>query len=168
MAFKQTVSMIVAADQNNGIGFQNQLLCHLPDDLKYFKKLTTGAVVIMGRKTFESIGRPLPNRRNMVLSRSNFQAEGVAVFDSIENALNVLSSDNNLPVFIIGGAQLYQQYIQMVDTIYLTRIHASFEADAWFPQLSENTWKCIASETHEVDEKHNYPFSFETYQRIKN
>ena len=158
--------MVVAADQNNGIGNNNELLCHLPDDLKYFKKLTTGATVIMGRKTYESIGRPLPNRRNIVLSKSNFKADGVEVFSSIESALSTLSQSANSKVFIIGGAQLYTQCLHLVQLVYLTRIHAQFEADARFPELAETDWKCTHSKRHEIDEKHQYPFSFETYQKI--
>lgn len=165
-SIKLDLAIVVAADQNNGIGNNNELLCHLPDDLKYFKKLTTGATVVMGRKTFESIGRPLPNRRNIVLSKSNFKADGVEVFSSIEAALNTLSQSVNSKVFIIGGAQLYQQCIEWVPVVYLTRIHHAFEADARFPVLPASNWKCTHSELHEADEKHLYPFSFETYQKI--
>jgi dihydrofolate reductase len=163
---KLDLAIVVAADLNNGIGHKNQLLCHLPDDLKYFKKLTSGSVVLMGRKTFESIGRPLPNRRNIVLSKSNFNAAGIEVFSSLEAALEILRQDAVTKVFIIGGAQLYTQYLNLVDVVYLTRIHAEFEADAFFPQLDNDTWVCRETTLHEADDKHAYSFSFETYQKI--
>jgi len=129
------ISCIVAADENNGIGKNNQLLCHLPADLKYFKNLTTHHAILMGRKTFESIGKPLPNRTNIIISRSELNIEGTYCFKSIDEGISFAKSQNETELFIIGGDSIYQQSMHVLDTVYLTRIQYSFEADAFFPTL---------------------------------
>lgn len=159
------ISCIVAADEKNGIGKDNQLLCHLPADLKYFKNLTTHHAILMGRKTFESIGKPLPNRTNIIISRSELSIEGTYSFKSIEEGISFAKSLNETELFIIGGDSIYQQSLELIDTIYLTRIHHSFDADAFFPNLQEENWQLSQNELHQADEKNKFNFSFQTYTR---
>ena len=155
----------MAADENNGIGKNNQLLCHLPADLKYFKNLTTHHAILMGRKTFESIGKPLPNRTNIIISRSDLNIEGTYCFKSIDEGISFAKSQNETELFIIGGDSIYQQSMDILDTVYLTRIHHSFEADAFFPALQEEYWQLNQNEFHAADEKNKFDFSFQTYNR---
>jgi dihydrofolate reductase len=136
------ISIIVAADEQNGIGKNNQLLCHLPADLKYFKTLTTNHAILMGRKTYESIGKPLPNRTNIIISKTANKIEGCFVFNTIEDGIEFARSLNEENLFIIGGDSIYKQSLSMCDTIYLTRIHHQFEADSFFPELNKS-WKLI-------------------------
>jgi dihydrofolate reductase len=157
------VSMIVAADEQNGIGKDNALLCHLPNDLKFFKKTTSGYPILMGRKTFESIGKPLPKRRNIVISRSSTHIEGCEVFGSIEAALAAVQHEEQ--VFMIGGDSIYQQSLAFCEEVILTRIHHRFEADAFFPELTADTWELKFNARHEKDEKHDYAYSFQLYRR---
>ena len=159
------ISCIVAADKNNGIGKNNQLLCHLPADLKYFKNLTTHHAILMGRKTFESIGKPLPNRTNIIISRSELNIEGTHCFKSLEDGISFAKSQNETELFIIGGDSIYQQSMEMLDSVYLTRIHNSFEADAFFPALPDEYWQINQNEFHAADEKNKFDFSFQTYNR---
>lgn len=160
------ISLIVAVDANNGIGYKNQLLCHLPNDLKYFKRVTSGSAVLMGRKTFDSIGRPLPNRLNLVVSKSVQHIEGCEVFESIEAAITFARAQNQAHLFIIGGDSIYKQALPLCNKLYLTRIHHSFEADAFFGPVPQQEWKLIASEEQAVDEKNAYTHSFDVYERI--
>ena len=155
----------MAADENNGIGKNNQLLCHLPADLKYFKNLTTHHAILMGRKTFESIGKPLPNRTNIIISRSDLNIEGTYCFKSIDEGISFAKSQNETELFIIGGDSIYQQSMDVLNTVYLTRIHHSFEADAFFPALQEEYWQLNQNEFHAADEKNKFDFSFQTYNR---
>ena len=155
----------MAADENNGIGKNNQLLCHLPADLKYFKTLTTHHAILMGRKTFESIGKPLPNRTNIIISRSDLNIEGTYCFKSIDEGISFAKSQNETELFIIGGDSIYQQSMDVLNTVYLTRIHHSFEADAFFPDLQEEYWQLNQNEFHAADEKNKFDFSFQTYNR---
>ncbi|MDB5012317.1 MAG: dihydrofolate reductase [Daejeonella sp.] len=158
------ISIVVVADEHNAIGKNNQLLCHLPADLKHFKKLTTGNTVVMGRKTFDSIGKPLPNRKNIVITRQpDLTIEGCEVVQSIQQALQ--SSEPNSDVCIIGGAEIYRQSLDLTDIIYLTRIHHTFEADAFFPEINSEIWKQTSVEEHQPDEKNKYSYSFITYNR---
>lgn len=158
-------SLIVAASENQAIGKDNQLLCHLPNDLKYFKKLTSGHCIIMGRKTYESIGKPLPNRTNMVLSRSGFQVEGVQVFNQLGTALAAAAQLGETEAFVIGGDTVYKQALPLCNRVYLTRIHHQFEADAFFPELASDEWELVNSETFQADEKHPYSYSFQLWER---
>lgn len=161
------LSIIVAIDNHYGIGRDNQLLCHLPNDLKHFKQITEGHTIVMGRQTYLSLPkRPLPKRRNIVLSRQNWEYEdGVEIVHSIEEVLSML--DNNAENFIIGGGSVYSTFLPMADKVYLTRIHHIWEdADTFFPELSPIEWKKIAHEDHHPDEKHEYPYSFEEWVRL--
>jgi dihydrofolate reductase len=155
----------VAADENNGIGKNNQLLCHLPADLKYFKNLTTHHAILMGRKTFDSIGKPLPNRTNIIVSRSDLNIEGTYCFNSIDEGISFAKSQNETELFIIGGDSIYKQSMDVLNIVYLTRIHHSFEADAFFPALQEEYWQLNQNEFHAADEKNKFEFSFQTYNR---
>ncbi|MEY2899195.1 MAG: hypothetical protein RL138_1248 [Bacteroidota bacterium] len=157
--------LIVAADENNAIGFGNQMPWHLPVDLKYFKKVTSGHPVIMGRKTFESIGRLLPNRRNIIISRGDFKVEGAETYPSIEEALAQFPSAEI--IFIIGGGQIYAATIAKADRVYLTRVHTkAAEADTHFPSLDAFEWREIESETVLSDEKNAFDVTFQVFERI--
>ncbi len=156
------LEIVVAVDEAGGIGKNNQLLWHLPADLKHFKSITTGHPVIMGRKTFESIGRPLPNRRNVVISRQqDLQIEGVEVVNSLKAAYALLAHEDL--VFIIGGAQIYRESIQDAEKIHLTTVHHRFEADAFFPEMEPEVWQVVDRETHQADEKNAFSYSFITF-----
>jgi len=160
------VSIIVATGRNNEIGINGGLLCHLPADLKHFKEITSGHPVIMGRKTFQSLPKgPLPNRRNIVISRNpSLKIEGVEVYSSLDHAFIKLIDEDE--VFIIGGAQIYEQALPIADKIYLTKINASFpEADVFFPQIDFSVWREADRETFLADEKNPYSFSFIEYER---
>lgn len=160
------LSLIVAISENNAIGKAGDLLCHLPNDLKYFKQHTTGATVVMGKNTFLSLPRrPLPNRRNIVLTRdTNFAYENTEVAHSVEQLQSMLATDEN--TFIIGGGQVYQQFLPLVDTLYITHIHHAWEdADTFFPNIDPSTWQCTSQEHHEADEKHAYAYTFAIYKR---
>jgi len=155
------VSLVVAMSTNNAIGKDNQLLWHLPADLKHFKEITSGHTIIMGRKTYESIGKALPNRRNIVITRNKvLRLTGVEVMHSLEEALN--SSEDENEVFIIGGAEIFNQSIKLADKIYLTRIHENYEADTFFPKIDEDCWLESELEHHLPDEKNAVPYTFST------
>lgn len=158
------ISIIVAADEQNGIGKNNELLCHLPADLKYFKNLTTGHSILMGRKTYESIGKPLPNRTNIVISRNTNFIEGCFVFNTIEAGIAYAKTLNETELFIIGGDSIYVQVLNESDTIYLTRTHHVFEADAFFPLLESN-WKLSSEIKNLADEKNKFDYSFQVFER---
>lgn len=158
------ISMIVAADENNVIGKDNQLIWHLPDDLKFFKQKTSGHCIIMGRNTFESVGKPLPNRTNIIITRDkNYAAEGCVVVHSLEAALEKAHEVDPNP-FIVGGEQIYRLALPLAETIYLTRIHHEFEGDRHFPGLGDE-WVETESIPHTTDEKHAYAFTFKTYEK---
>jgi dihydrofolate reductase len=160
------ISMVVAADENNGIGKNNQLLCHLPADLKYFKNLTTGHAILMGRNTYDSIGKPLPNRINIIISKKTKNLEGCEVFSSIEDGIAYAKTINETELFIIGGDSIYKQSLQLTDTIYLTRIHHNFDADAFFPLLDDK-WKLNNTVKHLADEKNKYDYTFMEFSAAK-
>jgi len=158
------VSIIVAADEQGGIGRDGGLPWHLPEDLKRFKALTMGKPIVMGRKTWDSIGRPLPGRRSLVVSRrQDFAPVGVEVFDSLEAALAAASSQPE--TCVIGGAQVYAQALPHADVIHLTRVHTSAGADTFFPALDAAQWEEIAHEDRPADERHAWPCSFITLRR---
>lgn len=161
-------SIIVAVDENNAIGKENNLLCHLPNDLKYFKSVTQGYPVIMGRKTFESLPKgALPNRRNIVITRNkDLQFERCEMVSSTSEAVALCEDEEQL--FIIGGGSVYHEAIDMVDRLYLTRIHHKFEgADTFFPLVDQALWSEVSREDHQPDEKHKYGYSFITFDKIK-
>lgn len=158
------IILIAAAAQNNALGKNNDLVWHLPDDFKRFKALTTGHHIIMGRKTFESFPKPLPNRTHIVISRQEgYTAEGCIVVDSLEKALEIGPKNEN--VFIIGGGEIYKIGLPFADKIELTRVFETFEADVFFPEINLNQWKLEREEFHSKDEKHQYDFSYQTFVR---
>ncbi len=157
------IRIIVAMSKNRVIGNNNQLIWKLSSDLKRFKELTTGNSVVMGRKTFESIGKPLPNRRNIIITRNNnYVAEGCDIVSSLEEAL--LLTNNNC--FIIGGGEIYKQSLDLADKIYLTLVHKEFEGDTQFPELDKK-WAKISRKDFEADEKNEYKYSFIEYEKYE-
>jgi len=164
-----TISAIVAVSDNNAIGHENQLPWHLPEDLKFFKRTTLGKPVVMGRKTFESLGKALPGRLNMVLSR---QADlklpdGVLLYNNLEDALKKLEDDGTEEAFVIGGGHVFAEAMPLLDRLYITRVHTIIEtADTFFPELDHSHWKLVWEEAHEADEKHKYTYTFQHYERI--
>jgi dihydrofolate reductase len=157
------ISLVVAVAANNAIGKNNQLLWHLPADLKHFKQVTTGHTVFMGRKTFQSIGKPLPNRRNIVISKSVTAIEGCEVLPSLEEAL--LLADKHEELMVIGGATIYNLALPKANRIYLTRVHHEFEADTFFPEIDLNQWQETTREDFLPDEKNPFRYSFITLNR---
>jgi len=159
------VSIIVAADEHGGIGRDGGLPWHLPEDLKRFKALTMGKPIVMGRKTWDSIGRPLPGRRSIVVSRSPaFAIAGVEVFGSLEAALQAASDAPE--TCVIGGAEIYRQALPRAEIIYLTRVHASVAADTFFPAVEAGAWEEVAREDHPADARHAHGYSFLTLRRV--
>ncbi|MBT8253650.1 MAG: dihydrofolate reductase [Bacteroidia bacterium] len=160
------LTIIVAAGENNEIGKDNKLIWHLKDDLKRFKKLTSDHHIIMGRKTFESFPKPLPNRTHIVITRQGDYAvpQGVLVVNSLEEALEAAGNDSQ--PFVIGGGEIYRQAITLADKIELTRVHSQFEnADTFFPKIDTSVWKEINCKMHDQDAEHDHAFSFITYVR---
>jgi dihydrofolate reductase len=157
------ISIIVATDNKGGIGKDNQLLWHLPNDLKRFKFITNNHVIIMGRKTFESIGRVLPNRTNVVITRNkDLVFDGCVMCSSLEQAIEKYAKED---VFIIGGGEIYKQAMAIADRVYLTKVDTELEADTHFQELSEKDWEVTLLEKHSTDEKHPYNYTFINYQR---
>jgi dihydrofolate reductase len=157
------IKIIVAMSNNRVIGNNNELIWKLSSDLKRFKELTTGHPVLMGRKTYESIGRPLPNRRNIIITRNlEYEVEGCETVSSLEEAL--LLTNNNC--FIIGGGEIYKQSLEVADKIYLTLVHKDFEGDTSFPELGKE-WATIDTKDFEADEKNEYNYSFIEYDRYE-
>ncbi|MBC7416905.1 MAG: dihydrofolate reductase [Pedobacter sp.] len=161
----KTINIAVAVSENYAIGKNNQLLWHMPADLKFFKQTTTGHTVVMGRKTFDSVGKPLPNRQNIVLTRkTGLEIPGALVVNSLEEAFNSVEQ-NDAEIFIVGGAEIYKQALPKVQRIYLTTIHHTFNADTFFPKLNMDEWQEISSETHKADEKNKYNYTFTILER---
>jgi len=153
------VSIIVATSRNNVIGKDNNLIWHLSSDLKRFKKLTTGHHIIMGRKTFESIGKPLPDRVSVIITNQNdYEAKGCKVVHSLDEALQIVENDQE--VFVIGGGSIYSEALSRANKIYLTLVHKDFEGDTYFPQLDYKDWESLSREDHLPDEKNPFPYSF--------
>jgi dihydrofolate reductase len=160
------VAIVVAATDDGVIGKGNALPWRLPDDLKYFKAITLGKPVIMGRRTFESIGKPLPGRTNIVISRKKgFEAIGCITVTSIDAAL--LAAGDVSEICVIGGGEIYRQILPRTDTIYLTRVHAEVDGDVFFPPLDAGHWREVRRDDHPTDERHIFPFTFVTLERIK-
>jgi len=158
------ISIVVAISENNAIGKNNQLLWHLPADLKHFKDLTSGNTIIMGRKTYDSIGRPLPNRRNIVITRQpGLEIEGIEVVNSLQEAISLCATAKE--VFIIGGAEIYKSALALTDIIYLTTVHETYDADVFFPELKVEDWITTHQEYHAADEKNSVAYTFSTLER---
>lgn len=159
------LSIIVAVAENGVIGNRNALPWHISEDLKYFKSVTTGHPVVMGRKTWESLGRPLPNRTNVVVTRQDRSFEGAITLHSMEEAVALFREEEE--VFVIGGATIYAAALPMTDRIYLTRVGHPYEGDAHFPEWDEQAWRLIRGQSFPHGAQYPYPFSFELYERRK-
>ncbi len=163
---KMILSLLVAADENNVIGKDNQLPWHLPNDLKYFKNQTWGMPILMGRKTFESIGKPLPGRKSIVITRNKeWKHEGVSVVHSTEEAISKAREFGVKEIFVIGGAEIFNTSFEKAERIYLTRIHHSFEGDAFFPAVDSAKWNLVQNRFCHADEKNIYSHTFQVWER---
>jgi len=161
------ITIIAAVAKNNALGKNNQLIWHLPADLKRFKKITLGHHIIMGRKTFESLNKPLPNRTTIIISRNRkYKAVDCIVVNSLSDALIAAKSDEN--PFILGGAEIYRQAFDLADILDLTLVHHEFDADAFFPEIDQEIWKEILREDFKSDSANKYDYSFVKYKKIKN
>lgn len=158
------IKIIVAVSENGVIGDDNSLIWNLPNDMRRFKQITTGNAVVMGRKTYESIGKPLPNRRNIIISKdTNLFIDECEVVNSIEEALMLTNND----CFFIGGGEIYKQVLPLTDIIYLTKIHEDFNGDTYFPELNKEEWFESMNESFNPDDKNKYKYSFIKYERYK-
>lgn len=162
------ISAVVVVDSNEAIGYQNNLLCHLPNDLKRFKQVTMGHHILMGHKTYESIGKPLPGRTSMVLSTDiNLQIEGCNTFSEIEDAIKFAQSHKETELMVIGGGKIFEQLKDRFNKIYYTHIHHAFElADAYFPKYDLSQWKLLEKTACSKDEKNSFDHTFETWEKI--
>ncbi|CAM3587601.1 dihydrofolate reductase [Elizabethkingia occulta] len=161
------ITIVVAVGKNSEIGKGNQLLWHLPKDLKHFKEITNGHPVIMGRKTYDSIGKALPNRTNIVVTRkTDWFEEGILIVNTLKEALKH-SKKIDEKVFVIGGGDIYKQCMEVADSIELTRVDGTFDADVFFPEINEKQWRIVQEECIEKDDKNAFDFCFQTFERIK-
>ena len=159
-----TITLIAAIAKDNALGKDNDLIWYLPEDLKRFKKTTSGHHIIMGRKTFESIGKPLPNRTTVIITRNkDYKAEGCIVVHSLEAALTISKTEKE--VFIIGGAQIYKEAIEIADKLDITEVHESFDADVYFPKIAPTSWTEISRQDFKADAINKHAFSFVKYSR---
>ena len=159
------VTLILAVSDNGVIGRDNQLPWHLPDDLKHFKRLTMGKPIVMGRRTYESIGKPLPGRQNIVVTRdANYRREGVTVVHDVDAAMQAAGDVPEL--MIIGGAELFRLFLPRAGRIHLTRVHGDIPGDVHWPELDRREWHLVASEPHGADERHAWPMSFEVWEKF--
>jgi dihydrofolate reductase len=161
------ISLLVAASENNAIGKNNQLLWHLPRDMKFFKNITWAMPVVMGRKTFESMGgKPLTGRKNIIITRQkNWKSDGVLVVNSLDAVIDLVRELDYQELFIIGGGEIYKQAFDRADKIYLTRIHATIDGDTFFPVIDESKWTLKNNTDNPADEKHAYAYSFQVWER---
>ncbi|HEX2926630.1 MAG TPA: dihydrofolate reductase [Ruminiclostridium sp.] len=158
------ISMIWAMGRNNALGCKNRMPWHIPADFAYFKRITMGKPVIMGRKTFESLGKPLPGRINIVISRdTGYKPEGCIAVNSIDEAIGYIGQEE---AFIIGGAEIYRAFLPIADKLYVTEIYEEFEADAFFPPVDYSQWKLLSCESGTKDEKNPYEYKWMVYERI--
>ncbi len=163
---ERTISLIVAASTNNAIGKANAMLWHLPEDFKFFKNTTWGMPIIMGRKTFEAIGKPLPGRTNIIItSNKDWRAEGVIATSTIENAIKLAETTNAKEIFITGGGEIYKQSILIADKIYMTRVHTNIDGDTFFPSIDSSMWELVFEKNVVADEKNIFDMSFQTWER---
>jgi dihydrofolate reductase len=160
------ITLIAAVAENHALGKNNDLLWHLPKDFKRFKEITSGHYIIMGRKTFESFPKPLPNRTHVIISRhKKVVPDGCIVVENIEKAFEVCPKDET--IFVIGGGEIYKQTIAIADKLDITKVHSSFDAEVFFPEIDLNIWKLESEEFHLKDEKHQFDFTFQTYVKRK-
>jgi len=161
-----SLTLVVAAANNNAIGKNNQLLWRLPNDMKYFKNVTWGMPVLMGRKTFESLGKALAGRKNIVLTKQkDWKADGVIAVQNIDDAIFITKEMDVKELMVIGGGQIYQSVFDKASRIHLTRVDAEFEADTFFPHVDPKEWKFISQKHYEADAKHAYNYSFQVWER---
>ena len=159
------VSIIVAIAQNGTIGDKNSLLWHIKEDMRFFRTTTSGHAVIMGRKTFESLGsKPLPKRTNIVITRQDVEFEGALTAHSLEEAVAMAAGDEE--IFVIGGAQIYAEALKLADRMYITRVERDYEGDTAFPEIDFSQWRLVGNERYERGEEYESPFAFQTYDRI--
>ena len=160
------ISIIAALAENRVIGVNNTLPWRLPNDLKHFRRLTTGHAIILGRKNYESIGKPLPERTNIIITRNrDFRADGCLIAHSLDEALALAKNDRE--IFVIGGAEIYRVALARAERLYLTRVHAAIAGDTHFPEFDETEWREISRERHERDDRHAYAYSFVVLERIR-
>jgi len=160
------IILIAAVAENNSLGKNNDLLWHLPNDFKRFKEITSGHYIIMGRKTFESFPKPLPNRTHVIISRQKeYKKEGCIVVENLEKAIAICPKDEN--IFVIGGGEIYKQSIDLADQLDITRVHHSFEADVFFPEIDLTIWELTSEIFNPKDEKHLFDYTFQTFVRKK-
>ncbi len=161
------ITLVVAAAKNNAIGRDNHLLWRLPNDMRYFKNITWGMPVLMGRKTFESLGKALPGRRNMVLTKqTEWKANGVVSVPNIDDAIFLTKEMDVKELMVIGGGEIYKSVFEMADRIHVTRVDGEFEADTFFPAIDPAIWKLVSKKDHEADAKHAYNYSFQVWEKI--
>ncbi len=162
-----TISLIVAAATNNAIGKGGTMPWHLPNDLKHFKNITWGMPVIMGRKTFDSLGKPLGGRKNIVITRqADWQAEGAIAVRNMEDALFLAKETDAKEAMVIGGGEIFKMIFDKAKRIYLTRVEAEPEADTFFPAVNPEQWRLVSQKNHEADEKNSFNYSFQIWERI--
>ncbi len=162
------ISLIVAASENNVIGRDNDLPWKLPDDMKYFVRTTKGHCILMGRKNLESFGRLLPNRLNILLTRDeSYEFEGAKIFSDLKESIAFAKDLGEEELMVIGGGEIYRQCLPFADRVYLTRVHAKIDGEIYFPELDSSAWELKTEEFHEKDEKHNYAFTFQTFERTE-
>jgi dihydrofolate reductase len=164
------ISLIAALTENHVIGKNNDLPWHLPDDMKFFMKTTTGHVVIMGRKNYESLPRkfrPLPDRTNIIITRQkNFIAQGCTMVNSLDAGIQIAQHTNEKELFIIGGAEIFELSMPFADRLYLTEIKTELEGDTFFPKFKRSEWKEVSRKPHPKDDRHKFPFDFVLYERV--
>ncbi|TVQ43238.1 MAG: type 3 dihydrofolate reductase [Saprospirales bacterium] len=161
-----TISLIVAISKNRAIGMDNQIPWYLPADLKYFKRTTLGHHILMGRKSYLSIGKPLPKRTNLVLTRNPFfTANGIKVIHSIEEGIALARAAGDDELFIIGGGEIYRQSMDLVDRLYITEVDIETEGDTFFPHIDKTQWKLSSKEAHEADDRNKWNYCFKVYDR---
>ncbi|MBO9570742.1 MAG: dihydrofolate reductase [Chitinophagaceae bacterium] len=161
------VSLVVAASENNVIGRDNRLLWRLPNDMTFFKNVTWGMPVIMGRKTYESLGKPLKGRTNIIITRNaDFGKEDIVVVSSLDEAISVAAATDAKECYIIGGGEIYKQSIEIANKVYMTRVLTVIEGDTYFPVIDRNEWKLSNVKSFEADDKHAYAYRFETWERL--
>ena len=161
------ISQIVAISENRAIGKDNDLIWRLPADLKHFKEVTMGHCMLMGRKNFESIGRPLPGRTTIIVTRdTNYKMEGCHVVNSIESGIELAKSLNEQELMVIGGGEIYNQTLSITQKLYLTEVHERFDADTFYPEIDDKDWKLVEEESFQKDEKNPFDYTFKTLERL--
>lgn len=162
------ISLISAVAENGVIGLNNDMPWHLPDDFAFFKRKTSHHPIIMGRKSLEALGKPLPNRTNIIITRNpDFAAEGVTVVHTLEDAIATAQAINQTEIFVIGGAEIYKLALPIATTLYLTEIHQAFEGDTYFPTFDKTDWREVSRRPHPADERHAASFDFVEYERVR-